>query len=143
LCYKYCPGFPISHIGFSLSYAEQFLGVPNVSFNMLRGALTGSAGAAFLRKAKALKRPVFAWTVNDTKSMRWCIAEELDGVISDDPRRYLEVCKQWQRHAEVPTYSLMEKFAMFRLRCLLLVFSWWYRWKHGGGTVDKRFVHKP
>jgi phosphatidylglycerol phospholipase C len=108
---------------------------------MLQGALMGSAGASFLRKAKTLKRPVFAWTVNDAKSMRWCISEELDGVISDEPKDYLDVCRQWQRREDVPTYSLVEKFGTFRLRCLLVVYSWWYRWKYGG-TMDKRFVQK-
>ena len=28
--------------------------------------------------------------------MRWSINKEVDGVITDDPKRFLEVCKEWE-----------------------------------------------
>jgi hypothetical protein len=139
LCNKYSPGFPISHIGFSISYAEKFLSIPNVSFNMLQGSLMGPFGASFLRKAKELNRPVFAWTVNEEKRMRWCIREELDGTISDNPKMFLEVCDRWQQRMVTPRFGFMELFAVFRLHCMVVLFSVWFRWKYGSG-VDKRFI---
>ncbi|KFY25912.1 hypothetical protein V493_04376 [Pseudogymnoascus sp. VKM F-4281 (FW-2241)] len=91
LCSKYLPGFPITHIGFSISYARQFLKVPNVSFNMLQKIMVGPWGDQFLAECKALNRPVFLWTVNEEKWMKWCISKGVDGVITDDPKKYLEV----------------------------------------------------
>ncbi|KIW22166.1 hypothetical protein, variant 2 [Cladophialophora immunda] len=62
LCVKYCPGYPVSHIGFSTFYARQFLKVPNVSFNMLQKSLFGPLGARFMRDVRRANRPLFAWT---------------------------------------------------------------------------------
>lgn len=28
--------------------------------------------------------------------MKWCIGKELDGVVTDDPKRFLEVCDNWE-----------------------------------------------
>ncbi|KAF2102675.1 tubulin-domain-containing protein [Rhizodiscina lignyota] len=82
LCDEYLPEFPVSHIGFSTSYAPFFLPVPNVAFNMLQVILMGPFGGSFIRKAKTLNREIFAWTVNDEKKMRWCIRKELDEIIT-------------------------------------------------------------
>lgn len=56
----------------------------------------GPWGGQFLRDAKAAGRPVFGWTVNEDNMMRWSIKHELDGVITDDPKRFLEVCDEWE-----------------------------------------------
>ncbi|OCL06425.1 tubulin-domain-containing protein [Glonium stellatum] len=53
LCDDYLPGFPITHIGFSISYARHFLKFPNVSFNLLQAVLMTPWGCAFIKKAKA------------------------------------------------------------------------------------------
>ncbi|PSN66157.1 tubulin-domain-containing protein [Corynespora cassiicola Philippines] len=60
LCSRYLPGFPITHIGFSVLYASHFFSVPNVSFNMLQGVLMTPWGRAFTHKAHCDQRPVFA-----------------------------------------------------------------------------------
>lgn len=95
LASEYLPGFPITHIGFSLCYAAQFFKVPNVSFNMLIQILMAPGGKRFIRKCKAAKRPVLAWTVNTEDKMRWCIRNEIDGVLTDDPKLFLEVCDRY------------------------------------------------
>jgi glycerophosphoryl diester phosphodiesterase len=95
LCAHHLPNFPITYIGFSITYASYFFSVPNVSFNMLQASLMPPWGRAFLRKAQCDKRPVFAWTVNEAKRMRWDIRQGLDGVITDDPKLFLEVRKGW------------------------------------------------
>lgn len=97
LCHKYLPDFPISHICFSTFYARQFLNAPNVSFNILQKVLFffGPLGTRFIRDAKAAKRPVFTWTVNEANLMRWCIQKELDGVITDDPKLFNQICDTW------------------------------------------------
>lgn len=55
-------------------------------------------------------RPLFAWTVNHPRWMRWCIERNgprrgdkmcegvrvIDGVVTDDPGLYLEVCERYE-----------------------------------------------
>jgi hypothetical protein len=52
-------------------------------------------GKAFIRKTHRDKRAVYAWTVNEESRMRWSIRQGLDGVVTDDPRLFLEVRKSW------------------------------------------------
>jgi hypothetical protein len=95
LCSRYLPGFSVSHIGFSTLVASYFYTVPNVSFNMAQVVLMTPWGKAFIRKAQCDGRSVYAWTVNDESRMRWDIRQGLDGVVTDDPKLYLEVRKGW------------------------------------------------
>ena len=95
LASHYLPGFPITHIGFSTAYARQFLTVPNVSFNMLLPILMAPGGRKFLTDCAATQRPVLAWTVNIEEKMKWCIRRNLDGVITDDPKLFLDVCRRY------------------------------------------------
>ncbi|KAJ9156681.1 PLC-like phosphodiesterase [Pleurostoma richardsiae] len=95
-CLQHLPGFPLTHIGWSLCYARQFLRVPNVSFNMLQKILVGPRGARFLADARAAGRPVYAWTVDEPEWMEWSIRTGVDGVVTDDPKLFLEVCDRWK-----------------------------------------------
>lgn len=102
-CVDYLPGFPVSHIGFSISYARHFFDVPNVSFNMLLPSLIAPGGKSFLRDAKEKhNRQVYAWTVNEQDKMEWCIRKQLDGVITDDPKKFLEVCERFDEKSKAP-----------------------------------------
>ncbi|KAJ4993218.1 Tubulin gamma chain [Stagonosporopsis vannaccii] len=100
LCSHYLPGFPVSHIGFSVLVASYFFTIPNVSFNMNQAVLMPPWGKAFIRKAQCDGRPVYAWTVNDARRMRWDIQQGLDGVITDDPELFLEVRRGWHEGTE-------------------------------------------
>ncbi|KAH0833512.1 hypothetical protein AYO21_05189 [Fonsecaea monophora] len=100
LCMKYCPGHPISHIGFSTMYARQFLKVPNVSFNMLQKSLFGPLGARFMSDVHKANRPLYAWTVNDPNLMKWCIQHKIQGVITDDPKTFKKICDEWDEQRE-------------------------------------------
>ncbi|KFY04275.1 hypothetical protein O988_00887 [Pseudogymnoascus sp. VKM F-3808] len=108
ICSHYLPGFPITHIGFSISYARQFLKVPNVSFNMLQKIMVGPWGDKFLAECKALNRPVFLWTVNEEKWMKWSINKGVDGVITDDPKKYLEIADGHDEKKPLDRLSLRE-----------------------------------
>jgi glycerophosphoryl diester phosphodiesterase len=102
---KYLPDFPIAHIGFNIPYARQFLSAPNVSFNIWQHALTFPFGRRFIREVQAARRPIFAWTVNEENVMKWCIQRGLDGVITDDPKKFNEICKEWRGVGE-PRHDL-------------------------------------
>ncbi|KAL6866126.1 hypothetical protein ACO1O0_002228 [Amphichorda felina] len=109
------PSHPMVLICFHLPYAGHFFEVANLGFNILRESLVGPCGSRFLRRARDADRPVMAWTVNDERWMEWCIRKNaaakrgpeatttiatttklIDGVITDDPRLFLEVCKRWE-----------------------------------------------
>ncbi|KAH7326186.1 PLC-like phosphodiesterase [Stachybotrys elegans] len=106
------PAYPLALISFSTLYARHFLPVTNVGFNMLRQSILGYLGGSFLRAAHQRDRLVLSWTVNDEAAMRWCLdrnlqrrqagvaatggARVLDGVITDDPKLFREVCERWE-----------------------------------------------
>jgi glycerophosphoryl diester phosphodiesterase len=98
LCQTYLPSFPISHIGFSTCYARQFLKVENCSFNMLQKVLFGPIGANFIKDVRKAGRQLFVWTVNDENLMKWSIQRHVDGVITDDPKKFKEVCDNYGDH---------------------------------------------
>lgn len=94
-CFHYLPNYHITHIGFNTIYARQFLKIPGVSFNMLQKAMTGYLGRSFLRDVREQGRAIFLWTINDKEVMKWSIRKQVDGVITDDPKKYLEVCHNY------------------------------------------------
>lgn len=123
LAQHYSPNFPITHIGFSTSYARQFFKVPNVSFNMMLPILVAPGGRKFIHEVKAHHRPLLAWTVNQTEKMEWCIRRELDGVITDDPKLFLEVCKKYDDQSPEPWMSVAWMFDVLRIYLFALFFA--------------------
>ncbi|KAH7041965.1 PLC-like phosphodiesterase [Macrophomina phaseolina] len=106
---KYLSEFPMTYISFSLPCAWYFLEhVPRISFNMYAPVLVGPVGAAFRKRAQRLHRPVFAWTVNKERMMEWSIAKGLDGVVTDEPLKFLEVCKRWEDKSDVKRLDEVE-----------------------------------
>jgi len=95
LCAQYLPGFPVSHIGFSTLIASYFFTLPGISLSLHQGVLMAPWGRHFVRQAQRQQRAVHAWTVNEAARMRWDIRQGLDGVITDDPKLFLEVRGAW------------------------------------------------
>ena len=62
---------------------------------MLQKVMVGPIGNAFLRDVKEAGRSIFLWTVNEEDWMKWSIQKEVDGVITDDPKKYLKVCNEY------------------------------------------------
>lgn len=115
LCQYYLPGFPISHIGFSTCYARQFLKVENCSFNMLQKVLLGPIGAKFMRDVRKAGRQLFVWTVNDENLMKWSIQRRVDGVITDDPKKFKDICDSYGDHEPAANPSLWQWLYTFWL----------------------------
>lgn len=130
LCSRYLPGFPISHIGFSTLIASYFFTVPNVSFNMQQAILMTPWGRLFIRKAQHDQRPVYAWTVNQESRMRWDIRQGLDGVITDDPKVFLEVRRSWHEGTK-DAVSIMTWLDVMRLNFFALVYTVLFRFMFG------------
>ncbi|EED12103.1 glycerophosphoryl diester phosphodiesterase, putative [Talaromyces stipitatus ATCC 10500] len=132
LCTKYFPGYPLTYIGFGIDYAHQFLKVPNVGINMFLMLIVGPRGQALLREVKKKRsdRSILLWTVNGESWMKWSIRQEVDGVITDDPKKYLEVCKNYNEVEKL--YHSWESWkAIFYWHMRNLAFGLTFRYKHG------------
>jgi phosphatidylglycerol phospholipase C len=106
---QYLPGFPMMHIAFSATYARQFLEVANVGFNMMFYALLMLGGKRFLRDAQeAHKRKVLSWTINGEDHMKWCIRKGIDGVVTDEVEKYLEVAERFDEDREKEPFLPVE-----------------------------------
>lgn len=69
--------------------------------------MLGPWGSAFMCEVEKADRSLFLWTVNDEQTMKWCISKEVDGVITDDPKKYLELDAKWKGGKAWPSlYSL-------------------------------------
>ncbi|OAQ80925.1 transcriptional activator protein acu-15 [Purpureocillium lilacinum] len=177
------PAFTLAHIGYSLSYARHFLPVPGLSFNMAQAALLAPLrGRAFMRALRARGRSLFVWTVNTERGMEWCIRQNtslptpkksqtqdqnaaanaatllgprlVDGVITDDPKLYLAVCRRFEdqldgrtRPTRPATARETVRFVMHVIarqlffKCMFVYRRFWQNkldYMHERAPVDKR-----
>lgn len=141
LAAHYLPTFSITNISFSPAYSRQFLSLPNVSFNMLQQSLVGPIGSRFVRDAKAAGRPLFHWTVNQDDYMRWSIKHGADGVITDNPKRFLEVCDEWEHGKRKIHFNRKQWFQILWLNSMIILFTCIFWWRFGalpGGKPTRR-----
>ncbi|CAL3972608.1 hypothetical protein PZA11_004319 [Diplocarpon coronariae] len=131
VCDKHLPGFPITHIGWNIPYARQFLDVPGISFNMFQKMMIGPGGERFMKDVRKAGRSLFLWTINDDNSMRWCISKQVDGVITDDPKRYLEICKIY--NGEKVKISLKQWSTLMLIKVMSPIFRVLVEKKYGIG----------
>ncbi|CCC12474.1 hypothetical protein SMACR_06553 [Sordaria macrospora] len=134
----YFPSYRFAYIGFSLPYASRFLSEvhSDVDFNLMQHMLVGPIGARFISKIRKAQRKLYIWTVNEERWMEWGIRKGVDGVITDDPKLFLEVCERWSEKEEEQVGSgskrggQLKNFKMhvnaFLLQILAVVFIWAY-----------------
>ena len=136
-CAKHLPTFPTAYIGFSIPYSRHFLSVPNVSFNILQMSLLSPfSGQRFIKDARAKGRSIFVWTVNEESMMRWSIKNEMDAVITDDPKKFLNVCRDWEQGKREIRTPRAQWISIIWINFMILVFGTIFYLKHGG--IDKR-----
>ncbi|KAH7407512.1 putative glycerophosphoryl diester phosphodiesterase [Cadophora sp. MPI-SDFR-AT-0126] len=129
ICNEYLPGFSITHIGWNIPYARQFLEIPGVSFNMFQKMMVGPGGNKFMKDVKKAGRALFLWTVNDDNSMKWSISKQVDGVITDDPKRYLELCRDY--NGEEISISLKGWSTFIIIKFMVPFFQLLVKYKYG------------
>ncbi|KZF23564.1 PLC-like phosphodiesterase [Xylona heveae TC161] len=128
----YLPHFLIAHIGFSIPYARQFFATPNVAFSMLGKILMGPRGKRFIRDVRSHNRELFAWTINSEEEMKWCIKNELDGVLTDDIDKYMEVRKRFSSGTEESKgFSILALLNILRVNFLAYLLSFIFQWRFG------------
>lgn len=103
---EHIPGFPVAHIGFSRSYIRDLLPIPGLSFNIAFPLLVFPGGGRLLTQIqKKHNKPVYAWVVNEEHTMKWCIRRGVDGVLCDDPRKFLDICRDFDLDTREPWIS--------------------------------------
>lgn len=100
---------------------------------MLQATLVSPFGQKFIRDAKARNRQVYSWTVNDEKNMDWCIRQNLDGVVTDDPKKYLEVCARFNEASTPPPWPRTVLVNFLRINIFTWIFGLLFWFKHGFG----------
>lgn len=113
---------------------------------MLQPILLSPSGARFRREVQAAGRPLFAWTVNAPNVMRWCIRKRIDGVLTDDPKQFREVCEAWDEESDKGdrfTWRQWVAFALLNLVSFLVGIV--LRWKKPADIVKfmKRLTRQP
>lgn len=64
--------------------------------------------------------------------MRWSISKEVDGVITDDPKKYLEVCDDYDSaESKFVGFSFIDWMSIIWLNLLAMLFSWLFRCRYG------------
>ncbi|KAG0161420.1 hypothetical protein PDIDSM_8954 [Penicillium digitatum] len=130
---KHLPRYAVTLICVDLSYARQFLQVPLISFNVNQMILMGPLGRGFLDEARAARRQVYVWTVNAPNLMRWCIRHGIDGVISDEPGRFRQVCEGWEKehtgvlgapNPELDRIPLRQRIQIIAVALYVICFGW-------------------
>lgn len=116
--------------------------VPGVSFNIFQKVLMGPLGYRFLEDARATNRLVFVWTVNRPPLMRWCIRRGVDGVITDDPDSFRQLCERWPEE-DIPHRD--EDRIGFREGIVLMLVTWLFRflfWAIGPELLQKLLLRR-
>lgn len=63
--------------------------------------------------------------------MKWSIGRQVDGVITDDPLKFLEVCKKYDETAPRLRVRVKDYGSVLFLNFLILVFGGLYRMRNG------------
>lgn len=137
---QYLPRYSMTLIRFDLRYARQFLHVPGISFNINHMVLMGPLGRGFLEEARAARRHVYLWTVNSPALMRWAIRHGVDGVITDEPAHFKQVCEEWEKEQRSETGAIQatesdqltvgERLRILAVAVYLVLFGWFLKLKY-------------
>lgn len=72
--------------------------------------------------------------------MRWSISKKLDGVITDDPKRFLEVCDDWEHGRRKVNITWSQWMGILWINFMVLIFGAIFWWKYG--VTQKRKVNR-
>lgn len=95
-------------------------------------------GQKLIKEVKRRKRRIYAWTVNDEKGMDWCIRKSLDAVITDDPKKYLDVCEQFAEDLQ-PSWPITGLISLGFINVFTFLFSFVFFRNHKF-SLDERFL---
>ena len=70
--------------------------------------------------------------------MKWSIAHGLDGVITDDPKKFLEVCEDWEEGKRDYTIVWSQWAMIAYINFMVAIFGAIFWWKYGGVKGQRR-----
>ena len=73
--------------------------------------------------------------------MRWSIKHGADGVITDDPKRFLEVCDEWEHGKRRIHFTRQQWGQIIWINFMIMLFGciFWYRFGSlPGGKLKRR-----
>lgn len=73
--------------------------------------------------------------------MDWSVRHHVNGVVTDDPKKYLEFCKNFDEKSPAMMPTWKEFFFIGWINILAALFSLLFRWRHGF-NVDSRNVKR-
>ena len=76
--------------------------------------------------------------------MRWSIKKQADGVITDDPKRFLEVCDDWEHGKRKIHFTRKQWAEIMWFNFMIICFQCIYWWKFGslpGAKVKRKPRH--
>ena len=136
----------------NLGYARQFLHIPGISFTVNQMVLMGPLGRGFLEEARAAHRHVYLWTVNSPNLMRWAIRHGVDGVITDEPAQFKQVCEEWEkeqrnesgatRATELDQPTVGERLRILALTVYSVLFGWFLKLKYPPSVERVQFEQR-
>ncbi|KAI1412390.1 PLC-like phosphodiesterase [Hypoxylon sp. FL1857] len=125
LSLKILPGFPLAFQGWSASYTSAIMRVPNLNLDMLCHTLATRGGSRLIPEARKLDRLIFSWTIKSDEWMELSIRQGLDGVVTDDPKRFLDFCDQWPKIQARSRFTKLaaKQMAEWLLICFLVLMT--------------------
>lgn len=79
--------------------------------------------------------------------MRWGISKGLDGIITDDPKRFLEICDEWEQGKRAINISWKQWMMIAWINLMVVIFGAIFWWKYSSigreRTTQKRVVALP
>lgn len=82
-----------------------------------------------MKDVRKAGRALFLWTVNDDNTMRWSISKGVDGVITDDPKRYLELCESYRGEEVTISWKGWSTFVLIKF--MVPIFRLLVKYKYG------------
>ena len=73
--------------------------------------------------------------------MDWCIRKGFDGVITDDPKAFLDVCEDFQEDVK-PSWPPLLVLNFMRINFFVVIFGLLFWKRHGFGLDPKYLVKK-
>ena len=63
--------------------------------------------------------------------MKWSIQQGLDGVITDDPKRFMDVCEEWEGGKRKVEITWKQWISVLWINLMVVIFGIIFSWKYG------------
>ena len=107
----------------------------------MQASLVAPWARGFIKEVQAHHQQILSWTINDEKNIDWCIRHGLDGIITDNVPKALEMCETY-RDEKRYYWSMNALLGLIRINFWIYLFGLIYRRRYGTcierrGEADK------